>query len=281
MSTLAERHQELLGLEALQFVTSTFFELSAEKIGRLRREFEKNRKFFEEVSGLYEAVRRAAAKAKGEHGSTARGRSVAVAFTSNAHFYGSVNADVVRALVDHIAQAPEEEILVIGNTGKSFMEGYGLHGRAGEFFSFAGDDPTREEIRQFLDRVAPYEHVRVFHPSFVNVFTQTVGELDITHAPPEYGQRDEALGAVDYIFEPELSRILSFFETRVRYLLFRRTMLEAELARTAARLLSMNQAEDRADKSLAALQHRVRHEAEAFKDARLLETFSGLVKFRK
>lgn len=281
MSTLAERHQELLGLEALHFVTGTFFELSAEKIGRLRRDFEKNRTFFEEIAGLYEAIRRAAAKAKKGETSESAGRSIAVAFTSNAHFYGSINAEVVRSFVAHVEQTPDEELLVIGRTGQSFMEGYELRGRACDFFSFEGDDPTREEIRSVLERLAPYQHVFVFHPSFVNVFTQNAAMLDITHAPAEDAKDIDKHDAVEYIFEPELSRVLSFFETRVRYLLFRRIMFEAELARTAARLLSMNQAEDRADHALSALKHRVRREAEAFKDARLLETFSGIAKFKK
>jgi len=279
MSTLAERHQEVLGLEALQFVTGTFFELSAEKIGHLRKEFEKNRTFFDEISGLYEAVRRAAAKAKAP-GKDEPTRSIAVAFTSNAHFYGSINADVVRALMEHAQKTPDEEVMIIGNTGRAFVEGYGHLRRPPEFLSFAADDPTREEVHQFLERVASFSRVYVFHPSFVNMFSQTVGMLDITHAPSERAQTEELNDSVDYIFEPELSRILSFFETRVRYLLFRRVMFEAELARTAARLLAMNDAQDRANSVLAALRHRARQEAEAFKDARLLETFSALAKFR-
>ena len=279
MSTLAERRQELLGLDALRFVTGTFFELSAEKIGRLRSEFEKNRKFFSEISGLYEAVRRAAARAHPEKANAA-GRSVSVAFTSNAHFYGSINAQVVRTLLEHVAQAPEEEVLIIGNTGKAFVESYGIKGRAPTFLSFGGDDPSREEIRQFLQRVEVYDHVNVFHPSFVNVFTQEVAVLDITHAPSDAAS-DEAEQDTRYIFEPELSRVLSFFETRVRYLLFRGIMFEAELARTAARLLSMNEAEDRADSALSDLRRRMHREEEAFKDARLLETFSGIAKWKQ
>lgn len=279
MSTLAERHQELLGLESLGFVTSTFFELSAEKIGRLRQEFEKNRAFFDEISGLYGAIRRAAEKMRKEKVSIS-GKSVTVAFTSNAHFYGSINAEIVRALVQRAQQSPDEELMIIGNTGRAAIEGYAFNGRTPVEFSFTGDDPTYEEIRAFLERVAAYEHVYVFHPSFVNVFTQTVGMLDITHAPSDSVSVQETHEAVDYIFEPELSHILSFFETRVRFLLFRRVMFEAELARTAARLLSMNQAQDRAEAALAALKHRIHRESEAFKDARLLETFSGIAKFR-
>ncbi len=283
MSAAVEAKQsELHQLETLRFVTGAFFELSAEKIGRLRIAFEKNQRFFTEVAELYEAVKQAAAPSTAAAQASAKtSRDIFVAFTSNAHFYGSVNADVIRVFVDRAMRSPGD-LLVIGETGKSFVEEYPLLKSRLTYVSFQGDDPSKVESEQFLRRVAAYDHVYLFHPAFLNIFTQVASELDITHAPASAseGRAAPAEKRFEYLFEPELSKILKFFETRVRYLLFQRVMLEAELARTAARLLAMDNAESKANTALATLQRTIRREVETFNDSRLLEAFSAIAKWR-
>lgn len=274
----AEKLRDLESLETVRFVASALFDVSAEKIGRLRAAFEKNGIFYNDISALYESVKRTAI-ARGDMPATKTGvpKRMFVAFTSNVRFYGSANADVMRTFLDELP-AESVDALIIGRTGQAFMES-GEASRRAQYLSFEADEPTKAELQAFLDKVASYDEVHVFYPSFVNVFSQKVGSIDITHTAAPTGPLTPSV-EIDYIFEPELPQIIRFFETRVRYLLFQRVALESELARTAARLFAMNRAQDRAETELKSVERAIRKDEEAFNDLRLLESFSGISKWK-
>lgn len=281
MSNLVSaRGQELEDLETIGFVASALFDVSAEKINRLRAEFEKNTAFYDEIASLYQSVKQTAFD-RGELPARAPSvvSTVSVAFTSNTRFYGSINAEIITEFIEHMRSAEDTDFLVVGRTGRTLVETASGKLPKCSFYAFTEDEPTGDEIRQFLKFVAPYERVSIFYPSFVNVFAHKVAVRDVTYAPrPDHVR---AATEFEYIFEPELPKILAFFETRVRYLLFRRAMLESELTRTAARLFSMNQAQDRAEGEAARLRRIMRHDAENFSDLRLLESFSAISRWKK
>lgn len=279
MSTIEEtKKDELEELETIRFVTGALFEVSAENISRLRSSFEKNRLFYADISELYRLVKQTALL-RGDikdKKTTTKVRGISVAFTSNSRFYGSINSDIMGTFLEHV-RVTKRDCIVIGNTGKVFMDNYPEKDKV-SYFSFKGDRPTEKEMRQFLKTVSEYDQVYVFHPSFINVFTQDISVLDITHTPQV--NEDDDIEKIDYIFEPELPKILHFFETRVRYLLFQRAMLESELARTASRLIAMSAAEERADESLRQVRFELRRSMDSFNDMRLLESFSAIKKWR-
>jgi len=280
-SIVGSRQQELEDLETIGFVASALFDVSAEKITRLRTAFEKNKAFYNDVAALYQSVKQTAFE-RGElpQRPSTTVQTVSVAFTSNTRFYGAVNAEVIATLMEHMRSDAESDYLVIGRTGKALMENNSELEKRSKYFAFTEDEPTGDEVQQFLKNVAPYDHVQVFYPSFVNVFTQKVATQDITYAPHIDASGRKAL-TFDYIFEPELPKILAFFETKIRYLLFQRAMLESELARTAARLFSMNQAQDRSVEEVVHLRREIRRSINNFNDLRLLESFSAISKWKK
>lgn len=280
-NVLGTRQDELEDLETIGFVASALFDVSAEKISRLRTAFEKNKAFYDDIANLYQSIKQTAFE-RGElpQKSVTVVQTVTVAFTSNIRFYGAVNAEVIRAFVDHMRSGAKSDYIVIGRTGKMLMGNAPDCQNRTSYYSFKEDEPTGDERRQFLKSVVPYSQVQIFYPSFLNVFSQKVVMQDITYTPHIESVSGKTL-AFDYIFEPELPKILDFFETKVRYLLFKRVMLESELARTAARLLSMNQAQDRSGEAIVRLRRAIRRDTENFNDLRLLESFSAISKWKK
>ena len=75
--------------------------------------------------------------------------------------------------------------------------------------------------------------------------------------------------------------ILAFFDAQVKRVLFRGVLLEAELARTAARFLRMEEAQEHAHGLLVATRSRVRREMAAVSNTELLETFAGFTKWKR
>lgn len=280
-NSLGAQQRELEDLETIGFVAASLFDVSAEKISRLRAAFEKNKVFYDDIANLYQSIKQTAFE-RGELPKRPATvvQTATVAFTSNIRFYGAVNAEVMGAFVEHMRSDTSSDYIVIGRTGKTLMENVPDLQDRPSYYAFKEDEPTGEERRQFLQSVAPYSQVQIFYPSFRNVFSQKVVMQDITYTPHAAEASEKTL-SFDYIFEPELSKILDFFETKVRYLLFKRVMLESELARTASRLLSMNQAQERSEKEIIRQHRLIRRYTANFNDLRLLESFSAISKWKK
>jgi len=75
--------------------------------------------------------------------------------------------------------------------------------------------------------------------------------------------------------------MVEFFERQVRSLLFLRVLLETDLSRTAARLISMSSAEERANEMMKEKKSQLRKVMTSFINRRLLETFAGMSKWNK
>ena len=83
-----------------------------------------------------------------------------------------------------------------------------------------------------------------------------------------------------FIFEPEIGKILDFFETQVTNLLIEQTFLDSELSRTASRLISMDQAQSSADDYLSEQRTILAQAKKNIINAKLLETYNAIVSLR-
>jgi F0F1-type ATP synthase gamma subunit len=169
--------------------------------------------------------------------------------------------------------------MVIGNTGIDYMEDRKIDKNYATMH-FSSDDPGSVDIMNFLEKVETYSKVDIFYPRFVNVFQQEPGVRDIAYAPEplEEGENEEGSR---YISEPELSKMLDFFDTQVKSILFQRTILETKLSRAAARVVKMDKAEDRAEDLMQNKSKELQKQIAQLQGRRLLETFSGYKKWKE
>ena len=280
MSTIDEKTRQLDDIETVRFISSALFEISARQMTKLREALAENNEFYDEISKLYDVVKRSAAiqkhlKPDSNKTKESKHPSLAVAFTSNKRFYGSLNRDLVETFMKDVSGGDIDRI-VVGDTGREIIE-ITRSAPACQFLSFKQDEPTSKEAQQFLERVRSYNQVFIYYPTFVSVFLQKISKIDITHTPTAL---DASKGIVKYIFEPELSQILTFFEQRVRHLLFNRVLLETELARVSARFVAMSAAERQANKLGKILTRSIRNQKEATSNRELLEALTGITKWK-
>ncbi len=273
MPELTELREELTEITTLKYVSAAFLEAASAKIVGIRKAFEVNQQFYEEVSHVYHVVKVSSELLKiKEKRQTEPGKTVSVAVTSNHRFYGLLNINVMKEFAEKTEQVQTDRF-VIGKTGadylmlKSYKQPY-------ETVINAKDTPNEEEIRQFLERITSYEKVILYYPKFVSMISQAVGVTDITQSAKEEEVTPEDL--IRHIFEPELDKMVAFFETVIRTLLFSRSMLEADLSRTAARLMSMSSAEERADELIVDKKSEIRKVRRSILDKELLDTFAGM-----
>jgi ATP synthase F1 gamma subunit len=274
MPNIDELKSELDDAYTLKLISQAFAETAAARLSKIRKNFEKNKQFYEEIGHLYRLVQTNATKAHVKAMKRAKdGKDLGVAVTSNQRFYGNINVSIMRKFVEDMKKK-SADIMVIGNTGRDYMKSVGFGRQYVERF-FAKDYPTEAESKTFLDYIKNYKSIYLYYPKFMSLVRQEVGVMDITETSESEDKIIEE--EVNVLFEPELSQIYEFFETQIRALLFLRVMLESDLARTAARLLTMSGAEERSDEMIKSKKLQVRKIQLSVLNAKLLETFSSMV----
>ncbi len=273
MSAINELKEGVYQIETAQFVTTMLRDISATKLQALRARFEANERYFDELhqlTALVETYRQEQGLATTEK--KTRKQKIIVAVTSNKRFYGMLNQEIILKLESFLLEDASADCLVVGQTGRQILETRGSK-RTIRFSAFQKDEPTASELLALVSTLGAYDEVIVIHPSFISAFQQHASATDLTHIHTP--KKVKTARTVDYVFEPEIAKILAFFKTQIRLVLFERAMLETELAFTGARLMKMQRARERAGELLTQERRRIHKEMNTVKSMRLLETFAG------
>lgn len=283
MSKKTDIKQQLNDLITFKHISSAFTEASAVKLANIRQAFKRNDRFFTDIIHIYNLVLTNAQKQKiTEASKDLVQKKITVALTSNHRFFGHLNTAIMQKFLNY-SQKLSTDRLVIGTTGDSFMRASNYNVKY-QNINFQTDSPTEAERRLFLEKIKDYASVTLFFPKFISIIRQEVGSIDISGQMEKKSSdaKDTAFISeeLNILFEPEFSKILKFFENEVKMILFKRVILETELARTAARLLEMSQAEERTDYEINLKNVELRKVTSSMINANLLETFSGIKKWK-
>lgn len=281
MPVIADIKEQLYDLTTFKHIAAAFTEAAAVKLRNIRSQFTKNARFYNEITYLYHLVE---VNAKRDNvtmnsqntPSPQIPKLLSVALTSNRRFFGALNNEIIETFLAS-SQKDRSERLVIGKTGLDYLRSAQYQGKY-EKLVFKTDLPDSQEIGEFLKLADVCDRVLVYYPKFISFLKQTVGVADITQKI--ISKEKEGVEETSMIFEPELSKIVKFFEAEVRLILFKNVLLETDLARTAARLLTMNQAEERTDMEINAKEGELRKVLISNTNMRLLDTFSGFKKWK-
>ena len=272
MSRLTDYDRRIKQYAVAEETAGALSDISALRMQAIRKRFEKNQLFFDEIRSLYGIVRASAELEEARHGAE---KVLYIAVTANKRFAGTLARDTVDALARALQKDERATAFVIGRLGWQYFDTLGLSKR-GRQVLFAGEGPTPGEFASLLAHAARYDRVFVLYGRFVNAFRQEVAMEEVSQSPEPVADGKEG-----YLFEPEVGALLTFFNAQVRYALLERVMLESELARMAARFVTMEESSQRAH-ALRTLEERRRtREATASTNAALLETYAGSAHWRE
>jgi ATP synthase F1 gamma subunit len=281
MSEIREKKEQMEAIRAVQYITSAFRDISATELSHYKELFEKNKTFRDEMRELYTIVWRiAASSGKTDILTTQKKKPVFIAYTTNHHFYGSLNEDVITTLIQ--ATSVNDDCIIIGETGRSSWYSRKMQRKNVHFISFKEDTPNKEETKNFLRSVSEYPYVYVYYPRFQTVFTQKADMIDITFRPNSSEEKKEAKSNAlfsEYILEPELQEMLQFFNQQIRYVLFEQILLETQLSRVSARLVKMDAADQNAHNLLQQEGRLLRRAKNSASGRRMLETLVGYIQW--
>lgn len=240
--TIKETNEIIKEAQGLKDLTAILTEVSSLRLKRIRKEVEGTRIFFADISSLYSLVKAMAPaitfKKKG---------TVSLLLTSNFRFNGHLNDAVIRYFVYQTGKFKTDRI-VIGSLAaqifKSIKYPYPVTN-----ISFKKDLPTPAELATLTEKIKDYESILVFYSEFKTVLKQLPTTKDITQTQAA-ALKQERIKDYAFILEPELKKILQFFDTHIKIALLQQAFLEAELSRVANRLISMDEAQNNAQNFL-------------------------------
>lgn len=275
MSTLRQLTDQLDNTKSIKLITQALGDIATLQIKATRKSVQQNILYFQEISQVYRAVKLIARKNQVADKSSLskNGKTVLVLTTSNNHFNGGLDSELVGFYLRSLPDFPDADKILIGNLGIKSIDTMGGLSGAVQKLTFVRDFPTLEELGKLSDMVNPYSRVLVFHSKFETLLSQKPVMSDISETD-DVTEKEEV--GVNYILEPEIGKMLSFFQSQILILLFQAIFLDADIARTAARMVSMNQAEDNAEKLINSNQKDTLRLRKNLINRRILESFAGM-----
>lgn len=277
MPTLSQINQTLEESGSLKFVAEAYSEIAALKLQKIRAGIERNRNFFEEVSRVFRMVK-VVAFTKKITLKEKKKNSISLLLTSNHRFYGNIEERLVRYYAKNTADFPTER-MVTGVVAKEFLQA-SSYSYPFSTHLFKDDLPSLEEIRVLSDNLKDYEQILVYYPRMQSVLLQEPYMTDLLQKPPER-LLDPKENHFDSIFEPEIEQILQFFDTQIIMLLLEQIFLESELARTASRLIAMEQAQGNAEELISQQRKTLLQVKRSLDSTKQLEAVATLMNFRR
>lgn len=263
---------------SLKQIAQAYSEIANQKIKRIRIEVERNRLFFEEILSVYNLIKELAAKKNKT--SLKPKKTISLVITSNYRFYGNINSDLIDFFVDQTQKIEADKIL-IGKAAVDFFRTSKVGNKYQEVI-FKDDQPNAQELNSLVSLIKDYNQVLVFYSKFKTLLVQLPTVVDITASfqkkPQLNGSKKENFR---FIFEPQLSKILEFFDSQILILLLEATFLESEVSRTASRFISMDQAETEANKFIKQYEMLKAYIKRSLENNTILENFASMAAVRK
>lgn len=278
--TIHELDQLIEEAGSLKQIAQAYSEIASQKIKRIRSQVEVNRLFFKDMSKVYALVK-VLAKAK-KITVPKKKKVLSIILTSNYRFYGTINS----ALIDYFIQntqrleteGAETDRILLGKAAIEYFKKANFFKNYHEIL-LKTDQPDLLELTSLVNIIKDYNQVLIFYSRLKSLLVQEPTFTDIT-ATTEKISLDKKQSS-HFIFEPELSKILAFFDSQILTLLVEETFLESEVSRTASRFISMDQAETASLKVLKDYERLRSYAQRGLQSNQLLESIAAILAVRK
>lgn len=283
MSTITQLQQDLTDALSMKSVSGAYAEAATSKLKRIRGEIETNISFASELAELFAMVK-SQAKKQLVKTKTKKQSCLNILLTSSHKFYGRVEHPLMRYYMESINKLittlPNYTIekMVVGGTGDKFLSHY-FAKKDYQSMVFNNDIPNAQELLTLSKIVQSYEIVYIYHVHFKNLLVQIPIASDINQSM--VFTKNVTPKDMNHIVEPEISKMLVFFETQITQLLVNRTFLESELARTANRMIAMDEAQSNADEYIKQSRLALQSAQKSAENITLLDAIIGFISWKK
>lgn len=233
---------------ALKGLTETYEDVAVSRMQLIRMDVLRTRQFLEGVTQIYSLAKTAYLKQlslvtskrqrEKELEFVRRNRkTVTVLISGNHSLLGNIVLQTYKVYMGLVNKV-ESDHVVIGKVG-SYLASSARPPLNFQEFEIDDYEVTDVQLKPVIDYVSKYEKIIVVYPRFVSVLRQEPQIDDISGGVAIEASYEEKK---NYFFEPSSRDVMAYFEGQIIGTLFRQKVLEATLARFAARLTIMDQA---------------------------------------
>ena len=273
--TIHELDQLIEEAGSLKQIAQAYSEIANQKIKRIRGQLEVNRIFFKDMSKVYGLVK---ALAENKKITVPKPKKMlCLILTSNYRFYGQINSDLIDFFIK-TTQSVETDRIMLGKAAIEYFK------KANKFSNYheillKADIPDASELFSLVNIIKDYNQVLIFYSRLKSLLVQQPTYSDITSTSENISLDTKQI--IHFIFEPELSKILAFFDSQILTLLLEETFLESEVSRTASRFISMDQAETASITVLKDYERLRSYAQRNLQSNQLLENIASILAVRK
>lgn len=276
---------ELNGLSGLKEIARAYEEIAAIKIRKVRDGVLQTRDFLAEINKIYQEVKVSykkeverllkAKKIKDPNKFTfltRNGKTLYVFVAANTGLYGGLIRNTFNLFYSEVVKT-KADVAIIGKVGLSLYQEKASAASI-KYFDFPDqtvDDMKLEGIIKFL---IEYEKIVVFYGEFKSLISQNPVAEDVSGNTT--AEDEENIDRVKYLFEPTLEKVLEFFEMQIFSSIFEQAIRESQLAKFAARMVSLDAAYENINKRLNTLTYEERRIKHREVNRKQNQTFSSI-----
>lgn len=266
MKGLQKINEEYIFVQNLQTICQVYEELSVMKMNEMRENVLHNRTYYQELINTYFEVKTSYKnqvlsimhkKNKKDIKEMTifekNGKTAEVLITANTKLHGSLIQDVFNYFVREVKEK-DSDIFIVGKLGDvAFQQAFPHKNRF--YFEFPDAEiGSGEAIKTLSFHLTQYEKVNLYCGKFENLFNQTAMMNNITGDLSQLNA--EELKEIErFLFEPDLDKVLVFFETKILNALIEQNLYEHQLARYGSRIKLMEQILGLVETNMTYLKH--------------------------
>ncbi len=283
--------QETDGLRNLKNVVDSYEEIAANRLRRTRDSVLRSRNFLEELNTIFSEVKRTyrnrvdlMMKLKGTPDKKKfsfldrNGKTLYVFISANTGFYGEIIRNTFDLFIRN-EKMRNADIAIIGKVGQEMYQGSHMS-RPYKYFDFPDQSIDKEKLVEIIDYLVEYQEVVIFYGQFQNLVLQTPRMEDISGTGADLPE--ESKGKVlKYLFEPQLDKILEFFEKEIFSTIFEQTVRESQLSKFASRMVNLDTASENIKARLSLIELEGRKTDHRQNNKKQNQTFASMALWNK
>lgn len=200
------------------------------------------------------------------------GKYACVFISANSGFFAKILEKTYHQFVSFLEQHDVVPV-IIGEFGKRlFMNDY--PDREFIYYKFAEDSTQDSNLQQITKALADYTNVIIFYAKFETMATQKVTSLDVLGEGKPV--TEQAVQTTQYLFEPSLEKIVSYFEGEIFAGIIQQAVTESELARYASRITTLDIARENINNRLKAINLEKRFAVHRIQNKKQNESLTGI-----
>ena len=245
MSSLKSIREEIEVGRSIKGLVEVYEEMAAKTMREIRDAILSSREYYRGLARLSSEVGVDLSQLEDEK---KRGQAL-VLFSSDGGLYGDIVDKVFARFLTRVREIPRAEVYVSGRASESLMK---MLAPGVKYNSIAVPE-GEEGFRQVVASLWGYKQVEMFFGQFESLARQEASSREVSATEIELTQRDwsgEVVATLKYIYEPDVQAVSKIFGQEIFKGILDQTIKEGELARSASRLMHLDQAIGKIDENL-------------------------------